>query len=63
MFVCVCVCVSVYDQICQKCIVLRHTFHHHLIATSMDQQHIHLILQTVEQSFTQASFPSLFDVY
>ena len=49
----------VCDQICQKgsytCTVLRHTFHRHLLATSMHQQHMCLLLLKVEQSaFTQA---------
>ena len=36
----------------------------HLIGTSMDQQHIRLILLKVEQSaFTQASLSSLLDVH
>ena len=52
------------NQICQKgsytCTVSKHTFHHHLIATSMDQQHMYLILLKFKQSaFTQASFSSL----
>ena len=56
------------DQICQKgsytCTVSRHTFYHHLLATSMDQQHICLILLKLEQSaFTQASFSNLFDIH
>ena len=62
--ICFCKC----DQICQKgsytYTVSRHTFHHHLIATSMDQQHIYLMPLKVEQSaFTQASFSSLSDVH
>ena len=56
------------DQICQKgsytCTVSRHTFYRHLLATSMDQQHICLILLKVEQSaFTQASFSSLSGIH
>ena len=56
------------DQICQKgsytCTVSKHTFHRHLIATSMDQQHMCLILLKFKQSaFTQASFSSLSDVH
>ena len=57
------------DQICQKgsystCTVSGHTFHHHLLATSMDQQHMCLILLKVEQSaFTQASFSTLSDIH
>ena len=56
------------DQICQKesytCTVSRHTFYHHLLATSMDQQHMCLILLKLEQSaFIQASFSSLFDIH
>ena len=31
------------------CTVSRHTFHRHLIATSMDQQHMCVILRNVEQ--------------
>ena len=31
------------------CTVSRYTFYHHLIATSMDQQHMYLILLKVEQ--------------
>ena len=59
-----CIC----DQICQKgsytCTVSRHTFLRHLLATSMDQQHMCLILLKVKQSaFTQASFSSLSDVH
>ena len=44
--------------------VSRCTFDHHLIATSMDQQHnMGVTLQKVEQSdFTQASFLSMSDV-
>ena len=39
-------------------------FHCHLLATSMDQQHMYLILLKVEQSaFTQASFSSLSDIH
>ena len=55
---------AICDQICQKgsytCTVSRHTFHHHLLATSMHQWHMVLILLKVEQSaFTQAFFSSL----
>ena len=46
------------------CTVSRHTFYRHLLATSMDQQHMCLILLKLEQSaFTQASFSSLSDVH
>ena len=46
------------------CAVSRHTFHHHLLATSMDQQQTCLILLKVEQSaFTQASFSSLSGIH
>ena len=42
----------------------RHTFHCHLLATSMYQQHNCLILLKLEQStFTQASFSSLSDIH
>ena len=56
------------EQICQKWsyirTVSRHTFHHHLLAASMDQQHMSLILLKVEQSaITQPSFSSLSDVH
>ena len=52
------------DQICQKgsytpvhAQFQDATFHHHLLATSMDQQRMCLILLKVEwSSFTQASF-------
>ena len=59
-----CIC----DQICQKgsytCTVSRHTFLCHLLATSMDQQHMCLILLKVKQSaFTQASSLSQSDVH
>ena len=38
------------------CTVSRHTFHHHLITTLMDQLHMCLIMVKVEQSaLTQAS--------
>ena len=41
-------------QICQKrsytCTVSRHTFHRHMLATSMHQQHMYLMLLKVEQS-------------
>ena len=44
--------------------VSRHTFHCHLIATSMRQQHMCLTLLKVEQfAFTQASFSSLSNVH
>ena len=46
------------------CTVLRYTFHCHLLATSMDQQHMCVILLKVEQSaFTQAFFSSLSDIH
>ena len=44
--------------------VSRHTFYNHLLATSMDQQHMCSILLKLEQSaFTQASLSSLSDVH
>ena len=44
--------------------VSKHTFHCHLLATSVDQQHMRLILLKVEQSaFTEASFSSLSDIH
>ena len=44
--------------------VSRHTFHRHLIATSMCQQHMCLKLLKVKQfAFTQASFSSLYNVH
>ena len=46
------------------CTVSRHTFYHYLLTTSMDQQHMCLILLKLEQSaFTQASFSNLSDVH
>ena len=56
------------DQICQKRsytrTVSRHTFHRHLLATSMHQQDMCLLLLKVEQSaFTQAFFSSLSGVH
>ena len=59
-----CIC----DLICQKgsytCTVLRHTFCHHLLATSKHQQQMCLIMLKVEQSaFTQASLSSLFGIH
>ena len=57
------------DQICQKGLIHaqlqdKQTFHRYLLATSMDQQHMCLILPKVEQSvFTQASFSSLSDIH
>ena len=46
------------------CTVSRHTFHHHLIATSIDQQYVCVIPPKVKQSaFTKASFPSLSDIH
>ena len=56
------------DQICQKGsytrTVSRHTFHRHLLATSMHQQDMCLLLLKVEQSaFTQAFFSSLSGVH
>ena len=59
---------SICDWICQKgsytCTVSRHTFHHHLLATSMHQQDMCLLLLKVEQSaFTQAFFSSLSGVH
>ena len=35
---------------CYTYTVVRHTFHHHLLAPSMDQQHMCLILLNIEQS-------------
>ena len=44
--------------------VSRHTFYHHLLATSMHQQHMCLILLKVEQSsFTQAFFSNVSGVH
>ena len=44
--------------------VSRHTFHHHLITTSINQQYMYVIQLEVKQSaFTQASFHSLSDVH
>ena len=41
-----------------------HTFHQYLIVTSMDQQHMCLILLKVKQfAVTQASFSSLSDIH
>ena len=56
------------DQICQKGsytrTVSRHTFHRHLLAASMHQQHMCLLLLKVEQSaFTQAFFSSLSGIH
>ena len=56
------------DQICQKGsytrTVSRHTFHHHLLDTSMHQQDVCLLLLKVEQSaFIQAFFSSLSGVH
>ena len=46
------------------CTVSRHTFHCHLLATSMDQQGMCLVLLKGEQSaFAQASFSSLPDIH
>ena len=60
--------INTCDQICQKesytHTVSRHTFYCHLLATSMDQKHICLILLKLEQSaFIQASLSSLFDIH
>ena len=60
--------IIICDQICQKgsytCTVSRQTFHHHLLATSMYQQDMCLLLLKVEQSaFTQAFFSSLSGVH
>ena len=68
MYVCMCVYVCNCDQICQKGsytrTVSRHTFHRHLLATSMHQQDMCLLLLKVEQSaFTQAFFSSLSGVH
>ena len=55
---------TISDQICQRgliatCTVSRCSFHHCLTATSMDQQHMCVILSKTEQSaFTQASSPA-----
>ena len=59
---------EICDQICQKGshthTVSRHTFHRHLLATSMHQQDMCLLLLKVEQSaFTQAFFSSLSGVH
>ena len=59
-----CIC----DQICQKgsytWTVSRHTFHRHLLTTSMHQRHMCLILLKVEQSaFIQAFFSSLYGIH
>ena len=56
------------DQICQKGsytrTVSRHTFRCHLLATSMHQQDMCLLLLKVEQSaFTQAFFSSLSGIH
>ena len=58
----------IFDQIYQKgsyiCTVSRHTLYCHLIATSMEQQHMCSMLLKVEQSaFTQASLLSLSDFH
>ena len=46
------------------CTISRHTFHPHLLVTSVNQQLMCLILLKVEQStFTQASFSSLSDIH
>ena len=60
--------IYICEQICKKgsytCTVSRHTFHHHLLATSMHQQHMCLILLKVEQSaFTQAFFSSMSNIH
>ena len=51
------------DQICQKgfytCTVSRQTFHRHLLATSMHQQDMRLLLLKAEKSaFSQACLAS-----
>ena len=56
------------DQICQKgsytCTDSRHTFHHHILATSMHQQDMCLLLLKDEQSaFTQAFLSSLSGIH
>ena len=56
------------DQICQKGsytrTVSRHTFHRHLLATSMHKQDMCLLLLKVKQSaFTQTLFSSLSGVH
>ena len=55
---------AISDQIYQRgliatCTVSRCSFHRHLTATSMDQQHMCVTLSKTEQSaFTQASSPA-----
>ena len=64
-------CSKIYvicNQICQKGsytrTVSKHTFHPHLLATSMHQQDMCFLLLKVEQSaFTQAFFSSLSGVH
>ena len=58
----------IYDQICQKGsytrTVSRYTFHPHLLATSMRQQDMCLLLLKVEKSaFTQAFLSSLSGIH
>ena len=58
---------EICDHICKRDLIhtqFQDTFHHHLIATSMNQQHMCLILLKVEQTaFTQASLSSLSDIH
>ena len=42
--------VTRFERGSYTCTASRHTFHHHLLATSMDQQHMCLVLLKVEQS-------------
>ena len=56
------------DQICQKgsytCTVPRHSFHPHLLATSMHQQDMCVLLLKIEQSaIAQVLFISLSGVH
>ena len=53
------------DQICQKGsytrTVSRHTFHRHMLATPMHQQHMCLLVE--QSAFTQAFFSSLSGIH
>ena len=60
--------VYICDQIYQKGSYIRkgsrHTFHCHLIATSVDQQYMCVIHHKIKQSaFNHTSFPSLSDIH
>ena len=58
------ICDQIYQKGSYTHTVSRHTFHRHLLATSMHQQDKYLLLLKVEQSaFTQAFFSTLSGVH